>query len=91
MSQMGEFYEIKKQLVNLINHGTEEEQKLFYGRIHNFIVDQQKTLSETKRQTRFKLTMELGLENMELHEQIKELETDRNKYKQAYDGLVKSL
>lgn len=91
MNQMGEFYELKKQLLDKINNGPKDESRKLAARIHDFIVDQQKTISEQKRQTRFKLVMELGLENMELQQQIKELEIDRDKYKQAYEGLVKAI
>ncbi len=91
MKHMGEFYELKKQLLDKIENGPQDESKEIIARVHNFIIEQQKIISEQKRQTRFKLVMELGLENIELHQQVKELETDRDKYKQAYEGLVKAL
>lgn len=91
MNHMGEFYELKKQLLDKIENGPQDESKALIARVHNFIIEQQKIISEQKRQTRFKLVMELGLENIELHQQVKELETDRDKYKQAYEGLVKAL
>lgn len=91
MSQSKEFQEIKEQLLDKIVNAPEEESKLLAERLHDFIVDQQSIIAKQKQQTRFKLVMELGEENMELHAQIKELEFDRNKYKQAYEGLKKSL
>jgi len=91
MSQMKEYYELKKQLVDLIRNGPEDQSKQLLSRVHDLIVEQDKVIREQKRQTRFKLMVELGLENLELNAQIKELEIDRNKYKQAYDACVKAI
>lgn len=91
MNQMKEFHEIKQLLLEKINNGPKDESRKLCARIHDLIVSQQKTIAEQKQQSRFKLVMELGTENMELYQEIKELEIDRDKYKQAYESLVKAM
>lgn len=73
---MKEFYEIKKQLRDLIDNGPADESEMFLRRLHDFIVQQDKTIREQKRNSRFKLVVEIGLENLELHENVRKLEEE---------------
>jgi hypothetical protein len=71
---MKEFYEVKKQLQEQIANSSDEELEVFFRNLHDFIVKQDKTIREQKRNSRFKSVMEIGLENLELHEKIFKLE-----------------
>lgn len=88
---MKEFYEIKQQLRDLIDNGPTDESEMFLRKLHDFIVQQDKTLRETKRNSRFKRYIEVGLENLELHEKVRKLEEENKTFKQAYEGLTKAL
>ena len=88
---MKEFYEVKKQIQERIDTSSDKELEMFLRSLHDFIVQQDKTIREQKRNSRFKRFVEIGLENLELHGKVRELEEENKTFKQAYEGLTKAL